>query len=79
MAPRILIFSMAMGVDYSIELIFIGTYAPQFIWYNIFFLGRMAESVKDFYNNIVNWVNHMVDWFDWSNDMVTSFMGIVYR
>ena len=23
---------------------------------------RMAESVRDFYNNIVNWVNHMVDW-----------------
>ena len=23
---------------------------------------RMAESVRDFYNNIVNWVNNMVEW-----------------
>ena len=31
MAPRILIFSMAMGADYSFELISIETYAPQYI------------------------------------------------
>ena len=30
-SPRILIFSIAMGADYSIELISIETYAPQFI------------------------------------------------
>ena len=41
-APRILIFSMAMGADYSFELIFIETYAPQFIGYNELFL----ESVN---------------------------------
>ena len=33
-APRILIFSMVMGADYSFELISIETYAPQFIGYN---------------------------------------------
>ena len=37
-APSILI-STAMGVDYSLELISIETYAPQFIGQNDLFLG----------------------------------------
>ena len=41
MAPRILIFSMTMGADYSFELISIETYAPQFIGHNKFFLGSV--------------------------------------
>ena len=40
-APRILIFSSAMGADYSIELISIETYAPQFIGQNKIFLGSV--------------------------------------
>ena len=41
-APRILIFfSMAIGANYSFELIFIETYAPQFIGHNKFFLGSV--------------------------------------
>ena len=40
-APRILIFSIAMGADYSIELISIKPYALQFIVHNKFFLGRV--------------------------------------
>ena len=40
-APRILIFSMAMGADYSFELISIETYAPQFIGYNKLFLDSV--------------------------------------
>ena len=40
-APRILIFSIAMGADYSFELISIETYAPQFNGHNIFFLGSV--------------------------------------
>ena len=43
--PGILMFSMSMGTDYSFELIFIKTYAPQFIGHNKFFLG----SVFSFY------------------------------
>ena len=43
--PRILISSMAMDANYSFELIFIETYAPQFIGHNKFFLG----SVFSFY------------------------------
>ena len=35
----ILIFSIAIGANYSFELIFIETHAPQFIGYNKFFLG----------------------------------------
>ena len=41
MAPRILIFSIDMGADYSIELISIETYAPQFIGHNNIFLGSV--------------------------------------
>ena len=40
-APRILIFSMAMGANYSFALISIETYAPQFIGHNEFFLGSV--------------------------------------
>ena len=43
MAPNILIFSIAMGADYSFELISIETYAPQFIGHNKFFLGSVGK------------------------------------
>ena len=36
-----MIFSIAMGADYSIELISIETYVPQFIGHNNIFLGRV--------------------------------------
>ena len=39
--PGILTFSNAMGADYSIELISIETYAPQFIVHNRIFLGSV--------------------------------------
>ena len=42
-APRILIVSIAMGADYSFELISIETYAPQFIVYNKLFLGSVSS------------------------------------
>ena len=53
-APKILIFSIAMGADYSIELISIETYAPQLIEYNKICLGsvilvkytKVGESLK---------------------------------
>jgi hypothetical protein len=34
MAPRILIFSIAMGADYSFYVKSIATYAPTFLGYN---------------------------------------------
>ena len=37
-APKILIFSIAVGADYSFELISIETYSPQFIGHNYLFL-----------------------------------------
>ena len=40
-APRILIFSIAMGADYSFELISIETYVPQFNGNNKLFLGSV--------------------------------------
>ena len=40
-APRILIFSIVMGADYSIELIIIVTYVLQFIGHNKIFLGSV--------------------------------------
>ena len=48
MAPRILIFSIAMGVDYSIELVSIETYAPQFIEHNKIFLGSVNSEWRFF-------------------------------
>ena len=41
MAPRILIFSIDMGADYSIDLISIETYTPQFIGHNKIILGSV--------------------------------------
>ena len=40
-AARILIFLIAMGSDYSFELISIETFAPQFIEHNKIFLGSV--------------------------------------
>ena len=40
-APRILIFSTAMGADYSFHVKFIATYAPAFFWYNNSILARV--------------------------------------
>ena len=42
-ALRILIFSIAMGADYSFELISIEIYAPQFIGHNDLFLGSVGR------------------------------------
>ena len=39
--PRIFIFSMAKGADYSFELISIGTYMPQFNGHNKLFLDSV--------------------------------------
>jgi hypothetical protein len=41
MAPTILIFSIAMGADYSFELNSIETYDPQFFGHNNLFLGSV--------------------------------------
>ena len=38
-----MIFSIAMGADYSIELISIETYAPQFTVHNKVFLGSVIS------------------------------------
>ena len=43
-APRILIFSIAMGADYSFKLIFIETYAPQFIGHKNKSIGSVAAE-----------------------------------
>ena len=47
MAPMTLIVSMAMGANYSFELISIATYAPQFIGYNTLFLGSVSSEQTD--------------------------------
>ena len=45
-APEILIFSMAMGADYSFELIFIETYTPQFNGQNKLFLVSVDGRIS---------------------------------
>ena len=47
-APRIFIFSIAMGVDYSFELLSIETYAPQFIGHDKIFLGSVVSLFQVF-------------------------------
>ena len=44
-SPGFWFFSMAMGADYSFELISIETYAPQYIWHNKFFLGSVIGVI----------------------------------
>ena len=41
-APRILIFSIVLGAEYSFYLKFIATYAPAFLGYNDSALARVA-------------------------------------
>ena len=53
-APRILIFSIAMGADNSFVLISIETYAPQFIGHNKFFLGSAAKTMMPIDNKTPN-------------------------
>ena len=36
---------MAMGADYTFELISIKTYAPQFKWHNKSFLGSVSNEL----------------------------------
>ena len=82
MAPRILIFAMAMGADYLFELISIETYAPQFIGLNIFFLSSVCHFLitiklwnfnllpiqprKDTNLNLKNWI--MIVYISLGND-----------
>ena len=44
--PKILIFSIAMGADYSFELNSIETYAPQFFGHNNLFLGSVHVGIR---------------------------------
>ena len=54
-ALRILIFSMAMGADYSFELTSIENYAPQFIGLNKLFLGSVKQ--RQFFAQYLNAIN----------------------
>ena len=47
-APRVLIFSIAMGADYSFELISIVHSVPQFIGHNKIFLGSVHVQKYDY-------------------------------
>ena len=42
-APRILIFSIVLGAEYSFYVKSIVTYAPQFKWHNKSFLGSVIR------------------------------------
>ena len=55
MAPRILIFSIAMGADYSFELNSIETYAPQFFGHNDLFLRSVYP--KSYIMHIQTYIN----------------------
>ena len=44
-APRILIFSIAMGADYSFYVKIIETHARAFLTLNILAIGRVSEDI----------------------------------
>ena len=46
-APRILIFSIAMGGDYLFELISITHWVPKFIGHNKTFLGNLESQLEE--------------------------------
>ena len=50
-----MIFSIAMGADYSFDLISIETYPPQFIGYNKIFLGSVIGLTADFSYYVKGW------------------------
>ena len=55
---------MAMGADYSLELISIETYAPQFIGHNKLFLGGVSSliwSIKTDYQTLLSQNNYVKD------------------
>ena len=56
-APRILIFSIVIGANYSFQLISIETYAPQYNGHDKIFLG----SVKNFYWQVID----QDQWEEW--------------
>ena len=53
MAPRILIFSIAMGADYSFELISIVHGVPKYIGHNKIFQGSVRNALS--YKQILCW------------------------
>ena len=69
MASRIWIFSIAMGADYSFELISIETYTPQFVGHNKFFLGSVARSTITNNRHISNLI---------LASLVESFYSVTY-
>ena len=54
MAPRILIFSIAMDADNSFYVKSIATYAPTFFWYIISVLASVIYYVNDTWNQVLN-------------------------
>ena len=52
--PRILIFSIAMGADYSIELISIENFVPQFIGHDKIFLGSVSSTLENMHSKCLD-------------------------
>ena len=63
MAPRILIFTIAMGADSSFYVKSIATYAPAFLGYNNSVLARVSASAVDKQSRRTVWkpVGHALD------------------
>ena len=53
-ASRILIFSIAMGADYSIELISIENYVPQFIGHDNIFIGSVSSTLENMHSKCLD-------------------------
>ena len=53
-APRILIFSIVLGAEYSFYVKSIATYAPQESWHNNSFLGSVDSYCSEIRNQDQN-------------------------
>ena len=70
MASRFLIFLIAMGADYSFELISIETYAPQFIGHNKIFLDSVTSSGPE---QVINYLNESASRFYKTEDQSLKY------
>ena len=60
MAPRILIFSNAMGADYAFYVKTIETHACAFLALNVLAIGRVTSVAQKFYKRLLDFCQQYV-------------------
>ena len=77
-APTILIFSIAMGADYSFEPFSIVHWVPQFFMHNKLILGRVGRTRKNVFLACFRaYVEHPDDHIVWATSMPFASLSIL--